>query len=154
MTPDELVRYLRRFPHAVQASVTPEGAPQAALVGVAVTDALELMFDTLGRTRKASNLRAHPRIAFVLGGQEATVQYEGVADEPAGEELLALKEIYFHAFPDRRWRDEMPDLTYFRARPVWIRYTGFRNGRLEIIEWRGADLRPIAANGTCESRLD
>ena len=75
MTSGELFSFLRRHRHAVQASVTPSGAPQAALVGVAVTEALELVFDTPGGTRKAANLRLNPRVAFVLGGDDATVQY-------------------------------------------------------------------------------
>jgi hypothetical protein len=33
------------------------GAPQAAVVGIVVSDALELFFDTLGSTRKMANLR-------------------------------------------------------------------------------------------------
>ncbi|HLK93213.1 MAG TPA: pyridoxamine 5'-phosphate oxidase family protein [Polyangia bacterium] len=140
MTASDLLAFLRGYPHAVQASVTPGGAPQAAVVGVAVTDSLELVFDTLGRTRKASNLRHAPRIAFVVGGDQATVQYEGVADEPSGAELTCLKRIYFERFPERRRRESPADLTYFRTRPSWIRYTGFRGGRLEIVEWSGADL--------------
>ena len=72
MTSGDLVAFLRRYRHAVQASVTPRGAPQAALVGVAVTDALELVFDTPGSTRKAANLRgirfAASRIAKMRPG--------------------------------------------------------------------------------------
>jgi len=132
MTPADLVSFLRVYPHAVQASVTPDGAPQAAVVGVAVTGALELVFDTLGRTRKASNLQLNRRIAFVLGGDDATVQYDGVADEPAGGELRRLKSVYFERFPERRRRASLPDLIYFRARPLWIRYTGFRDGKPQV----------------------
>src|SRR5450631_1038847 len=140
MTPADLVSFFRVSPYAVQACVTPDGAPQAAVVGVAVTDALELVFDTLGRTRKASNLRLNPRIAFVLGGDDATVQYDGLADEPAGGELHRLKNTYLERFPERRRRATLPDLTYFRARPLWIRYAAFRNGNPEIFEWSGLSL--------------
>jgi hypothetical protein len=135
VTSAELFAFLRRYRHAVQASVAPSGAPQAALVGVAVTDALELVFDTPGSTRKAANLRHDPRIAFVLGGDDATVQYDGVADEPSGSELRRLQRVYFEQFPERRGRGAPADLTYFRARPLWIRYTGFRDGGPRIVEW-------------------
>lgn len=66
---------------AVQTSASPTGAPQAALVGFAVTDQFEIVFDTLETTRKAQNLRKNSRIALVIGGwisgDERTVQYEG-----------------------------------------------------------------------------
>jgi hypothetical protein len=40
-------------------------------VGIAVTDRFEVVFDTLGSSRKARNLRANPSIALVLGGLSA-----------------------------------------------------------------------------------
>lgn len=135
MTRTELLTFLRAQPWAVEASVTPDAAPQAAVVGVAVTDALELVFDTLGETRKASNLRQNPRVAFVIGWDHAqTVQYEGVADEPTGDALTALQAVYFARFPDGPARLAWPTLTYFRVRPTWIRYTDFRGAQpVEIV---------------------
>lgn len=135
MTRTELLTFLRAQPWAVEASVAPDASPQAAVVGVAVTDALELVFDTLGETRKAANLRANPRVAFVIGWDHAqTVQYEGVADEPTGDELSALQAIYFARFPDGPARLAWPTLTYFRVRPTWIRYTDFRGEQpVEIV---------------------
>jgi len=53
MTRPELIAFIRRHRLAVVASTAPAGAPQAAVVGMAVTDELELVFDTLGTTRKA-----------------------------------------------------------------------------------------------------
>ena len=72
-------------------------------MGFVVTDKFEIVFDTLATTRKAANLRQNHRCAFVIGGftegDERTVQYEGTADEPAGEELGLLKECTSHGFP-------------------------------------------------------
>ena len=60
-------------------------------MGFVVTDRFELFFDTVETTRKVQNLRRNPKIAFVIGGltggDERTVQYEGLADEPSGAEL-------------------------------------------------------------------
>ena len=127
MTRDELLEFLRSQPWAVEASVTGEGAPQAAVVGVAVTDQLELVFDTLGTSRKAGNLRANPRIAVVLGWDDGrTAQIEGVADEPTGAELQRLKDVYLRRFVDGQERAALPDITYFRIGPRWIRYSDFR----------------------------
>src|SRR6188768_3305431 len=113
MTRAELLSFIRRHRYAVQASVAPSGAPQAAVVGIAVSDELELVFDTLGTSRKAQNLRREPRIALVVGwDEEQTVQLEGQADEPRGEELARLKRVYFDAFPDGPEREQWPDITY------------------------------------------
>src|SRR5215510_5846618 len=105
MTRAELVSFLRRYKLAVQASVAAGGAPQAAVVGFAVSDALEIVFDTTEDTRKYRNLRADPRIALVIGwDDEVTAQIEGIADFPAGAELERIRECYFVAYPDGRER--------------------------------------------------
>ena len=108
MTRAELLRFMRGHPLAAQASVSASGAPQAAVVGIVVTDAFELFFDTLDTSRKARNLRRNPRIAVVIGGTaqgaESTVQYEGIADEPGGAELERLQALYFVQFPEGRER--------------------------------------------------
>ena len=139
MTHAELVQFMRGHRWAVQTSVSRSGAPQAALVGVVVTDDLEVFFDTLEITRKVANLRGNPKIAFVVGGwndgDERTVQYEGVVDEPGGAELEHLKEIYFGRFPDGRQRQSWPGLVYVRARPTWIRYSDFNRAPPEIVEF-------------------
>ena len=71
MTRAELVEFMRRHVYAVEASVAASGAPQAAVVGIVVTDALEIFFDTMDDSRKAANLRRSPRVAFVIGGTHA-----------------------------------------------------------------------------------
>ncbi|MFO0738854.1 MAG: pyridoxamine 5'-phosphate oxidase family protein [Labilithrix sp.] len=122
----ELVEFLRAQKWAVETSVTTAGAPQAAVVGVAVSDELELVFDTLGDTRKAANLRADPRIALVMGWDDGkTAQIEGVADEPQGDELARIKKVYLAKFPDGVEREAWPLITYFRVRPTWIRFSDF-----------------------------
>jgi pyridoxine/pyridoxamine 5'-phosphate oxidase len=127
LTRDELLAFIRRHRYAVQASVAADGAAQAAVVGIAVTGELELVFDTLGNTRKAENLRRDPRIALVVGwDEEQTVQLEGRADEPQPDELARLKQAYFAAFPDGPERESWPNITYFRVRIEWARYSDFR----------------------------
>ena len=89
--PKDLLAFLRQHRVAVEASVSAAAGAQAAVVGIAVTDRFEIVFDTLSSSRKAQNLRRNPKLAFVIGGliegDERTAQYEGVADEPAGDEL-------------------------------------------------------------------
>ena len=144
---------MREHVLAVQSSVSSAGGPQAAVVGFIVSDALEIFFDTDSASRKASNLRRNPAVAFVIGGtapgDERTVQYEGIADEPTGAELAQLKELYFAVFPDGRQREAWPGITYIRARPTWIRYVDFDNDPPEIVEFDQAQLdRPHRRNWT------
>jgi hypothetical protein len=125
----ELVSFLRAHKWAIEATVSPEESPQAAIIGVAVSDGLELVFDTLSSSRKAVNLRQNPRIALVIGGwgdtDPRTLQYEGVADFPEGAELEHLKSVYFAAFSDGPTRLAWPGITYVRVRPRWIRFSDF-----------------------------
>lgn len=150
MTTAELLAFMRAHRLAVQASVSAEGAPQAAVVGIAVTDGLEVFFDTTDQTRKLHNLRHDPRIAFVIGDTtaepERTVQYEGIADEPAGAELERLQRVYFEVFPDGPERLGWPGIAYVRARPVWIRYSDFTQEPPQIVEFGAADLGAGAAD--------
>lgn len=121
--------------------MTAQGAPQAAVVGYAVSDRLELIFDTLGSTRKAQNLRRDPRIALVIWAGEQTLQLEGLADEPAGDELRRLKQVYLAAFPDGVERERWPGISYVRVRPSWARFSDFAPGGA-IIEFDLAPLGP------------
>ena len=144
MNPQKLLDFMRVHRLAVQASVSAAGVPQAAMVGFAVTDQFEIVFDTLQTTRKAQNLRQNPHVAFVIGGwvpdDERTVQYEGEADEPSGAELDRLKQVYYAAYPDGPGRRSWPGLIYVRVRPTWVRYSDYNKDPPEIVEFRGKDL--------------
>ena len=144
MTRAELLAFMRGHSLVVQASVSAADAPQAAVVGAVVTDAFEIVFDTLAATRKAQNLRRNPKVAFVIGGltdgDERTAQYEGIADQPTSHELERLKQLYFERFPDGRERQTWPGLIYMRARPTWIRYSDYNRNPPVIVEFTDADL--------------
>jgi pyridoxine/pyridoxamine 5'-phosphate oxidase len=129
MNRETLHTFLRSHRWAIEATSSLIGEPQAAIIGVAVTQELELVFDTLASSRKAANLRANPRIAFVIGGwndaDPRTVQYQGTADFPVGVELERLKQIYFTAFPAGPTRFSWSGITYVRVKPQWVRYSDF-----------------------------
>jgi hypothetical protein len=142
-----LLEFLRSRRYAVQSSLPSSGAPQSAVVGIAVSDDFEIVFDTLATSRKGRNLRRGGAIAFVMGSlegdDERTVQYEGRADEPTGSERARLTELYFGVFPDGRERQQWPGLAYFRATPTWVRYSDYNVDPPEILEWDGAALREL-----------
>jgi general stress protein 26 len=141
VTRAELLAFLRGHRLCVEASVSSTGAPQAAVVGFAASDDLEIVFDTIGTTRKMLNLRRNGHIALVVGwDNEQTMQIEGVADEPTGADLDRLKKVYFAAWPDGVERQAWRDITYVRVRPTWARYSDFRPGG-RTVELGEAELR-------------
>jgi general stress protein 26 len=135
----DILEFVRGHTLGVQTSVSPSGTPQAAVVGFIVTDNFELFFDTVESTRKVANLRRNSAVAFVIGGvldgDERTVQYEGIADEPTGLELEQLKAQYFHRFPDGPDRQSWPGILYMRVRPRWLRFSNFNTTPADIVEF-------------------
>jgi general stress protein 26 len=147
MRRDELLEFMRSHRYAVQASVSAEGRPQAAVVGIAVSDALEIVFDTVDSSRKAANLRANASIAFVIGGthdgDERTLQLEGSVDVPTGADRDRIRELYFSRFPDGRDRLAWPGLIHVRVKPSWMRYSDFNRNPPQIVELDTAALADL-----------
>jgi pyridoxine/pyridoxamine 5'-phosphate oxidase len=125
MTQAEVFEFIRRHRYAVLSSISPDGAPQSAVVGIAVSPDLEIVFDTVTTSRKYANLIANSRVALALWTGEKTIQYEGIAEEPTGAELDRYREIYFEPFPDGRDRLRWNGITHFVIRPGWIRYSDY-----------------------------
>ena len=144
MQPEHLLRFIREHRLAVEASVAVSSAAQAAVVGFAISDDFEIIFDTLDSTRKVANIRRNPRVAFAIGGltpgDERTAQYEGVADEPTGADLDRLTEIYYRVYPDGRARRSWAGLIYIRVRPIWIRYSDYNVDTPHIVEFTADQL--------------
>ena len=112
---------------AVVSTVSDKCKPEAAVAGIAVTENLEIIFDTVDTTRKYGNMLHCPDVALVIGWDgEKTVQYEGVARLVEGKDAEQYKEIYYGVYPDGRERAETwPGLVYFVVQPRWIRYSDF-----------------------------
>ena len=118
--------FMTGYRYGVVSSIAANRVPQSALVGIAVTPELEIVFDTLNSTRKYKNLIKRPSCSFVVGwGGEKTVQYEGTAAEPKGAELERCQEVYFSVWPDGLARMSWPGITYFVVRPKWVRYSDY-----------------------------
>jgi hypothetical protein len=121
----DLFRFIDRQRLAVLATVSPSQTPESALVGYAITQDLEIIFDTLNTTRKYANLMANPHISFVFSEGEITIQYEGIAEVPHGEKLTYAQAAYFQKWPDGPDRQNWPGMTYFLVTPKWIRYSDY-----------------------------
>lgn len=141
MDPAAIYSLMRQYRYGVISSLSADGTPQSALVGIAITHQLEVIFDTLRTIRKYANLTRSSRCSFVIGwGGEQTVQLEGKALEPEGPALETLRETYFETWPDGRERSHWPHLTYFLVKPTWIRYSDYDKDPPEIAEWTESDL--------------
>jgi pyridoxine/pyridoxamine 5'-phosphate oxidase len=126
MTRDYLREFIARHRYGVLSSISPDGKPQSALVGIAVSPELEIFFDTVDTSRKVANLRRNPHASFVIGWEnEQTLQLDGLADEPQGAELARLKSVYFAAWPDGPQRESWKGITYYRVRLRWLRFSSY-----------------------------
>lgn len=129
MRPADLKTFVDTHRWAVEASCAADGRPQAAIIGIAMTDRLEVVFDTLSTSRKAANLRDNPSLAMVVGGWDdddpRTLQIEGDVDFPVGDDLQRLTRVYYSVFPDGPSRLEWPELVYVRLTPRWARFSDY-----------------------------
>lgn len=126
ITKDRLFAFIKGHKLAVLSTISPKGTPQSALVGIAVTPELEIVFDTVKSSRKYGNLAANPAASFVVGcTSEETLQFEGVATELMGEELARCQAAYFAAYPDGPGRLSWPGICYFVVKPTWIRFSDY-----------------------------
>jgi pyridoxine/pyridoxamine 5'-phosphate oxidase len=126
MDKSALYAVMKRSRYGVVSSIAANGSSQSALVGIAVTPELEIVFDTLKTTRKYANLVARPSCSFVLWWSgEQTVQVEGIAFEPHAEALQGYREAYFAAWPDGRARVAWPGLVHLVVQPRWIRSSDY-----------------------------
>jgi general stress protein 26 len=113
---------------AVVSTIGKDGKPESALVGIAVSTSLEIIFDTLKTSRKYHNILANKHVAVVIGwDNETTVQYEGKAEVLGNDNASDnYRQIYYAAWPDGRERAETwPGLVHIRITPKWARYSNF-----------------------------
>jgi hypothetical protein len=127
---EQLYAFMQARRHAVIATASPGGTPEAALIEIAVTPELEVIFETTTATRKIANLRANPRVSLVIGWQDdRTLQYDGLVDEPSGNSLERIRAHYISTFPQKASHQSWPGNLYFRVRPVWTRLSDYNSPR-------------------------
>ena len=67
MTSADLYEFMAQHRLGVLATIADSGQPQAALMGIAVTRDIEIVFDTIKSSRKFPNLTTRPQCSFVVG---------------------------------------------------------------------------------------
>ena len=123
-----LYQFIKQHLLGIVTTVNVVNKPEAALVGIAVTENLEIIFDTIKASRKYQNILQNPEVALVIGwDNETTVQYEGKATILGDDdEALRLKEIYFEVYPDGLDRVKtMEGLVHIKITPEWLRYSNY-----------------------------
>jgi len=124
---DELADFLRGQRLAVLATAGIDGRPEAALVNIAATPDLDIIFETTSATRKFANLKRNPRVSLVTGWEhEKTLQLDGAVEELEASAYEKLVPLFFAAFPDKRSHEYWPGNAYFRVRPFWFRLSDYR----------------------------
>jgi pyridoxine/pyridoxamine 5'-phosphate oxidase len=137
MTLEQVFDIAKRKRLLVVSTVDESGAPESALMGFALTEANEIVFDTFGSSRKAVNLAGNPQAALVIGWDEqVSLQIEGLARWPIGDDLASTKLAYFSKWPDGRAREAWSDIAYVVVRPTWIRYSNYAADPPEVQEFR------------------
>jgi general stress protein 26 len=126
MTKDFVYNFINGYNLGVISTISPNLKPEAALIGIAVSTDMEIVFDTVKTSRKYHNILKNPFVAVVIGwNNEITVQLEGKATVLTGTDEY-LKEIYFDVYPDGRERAKSwPDIVHLKITPAWIRYSDF-----------------------------
>jgi pyridoxine/pyridoxamine 5'-phosphate oxidase len=136
VTLEEIFDIARRKRFLVVSTVNESGAPEAALMGFALTEAKEIVFDTLSTSRKAVNLTRNAKAALVVGWDDSvSLQIEGPARRPVGDDLASAKAAYFREWPDGRARESWPNIDYVVVKPKWIRYSNFAAAPPDVQEF-------------------
>jgi general stress protein 26 len=149
VTKADIYQFMSKQKLGVLGTLSSRGSPQSALVGIAVTPELEIIFDTVKSSRKFQNLMSNPVCSFVVGWTgELTVQHEGEAHQPEGAALAHYQEVYFARWPECRSHLSWPGITYFVVRPKWIRYSDFDQNPPFIEEFTLVNTAPLAASNS------
>lgn len=98
--------------------------PEAACIAFAEKENLDLVFGTSIKSRKYKNLQTNQNVSFVIGWTDefGTVQYEGVATELSGDEVLEHGNLMADKNENARAFLTREDQRYFLVKPTWIRF--------------------------------
>jgi hypothetical protein len=130
-----LFDFISRHGLAVMATCAPGQRPECALVAYAARGG-DLVVVTSADSRKYANLRQNPRVALVIGLEgPSTLQYEGEATEPAGEEARALGALVLARHPTTAVFLSA-DARTIVVRPGWMRLTEYTRVPPGVVEVR------------------
>lgn len=111
------------------------GNPQSALVAFTQTPDLHLIFGTADITRKFKNLLKNQAVSFVIGWEQTTVQYEGVAHILEGAEAKTGRDMIVAKNPLSKKFAFHDNQKFIKVTPTWIRFSDLRDpeGNFEVL---------------------
>jgi uncharacterized pyridoxamine 5'-phosphate oxidase family protein len=116
----DFVEFVRAAGMGVVATASPSGKPEAALVGIAVSDCGELIFDAPAGARKLTNIERNDRVAAVIGWNDGvSVQVEGTARVVNNDERRRYERLYASQFPGSRVTHTSFEVAV--VTPDWVR---------------------------------
>jgi len=111
--------------------------PRARLVYFSSDDSFNIYFLTFANTRKAEDLKAHPKAAFTVADEETprTLQIEGdaadITNSPVDDAIietlfdrLQMNAKYYAPIA----RFDRSDVRFYRLTPTWVRFGNFTDG--------------------------
>jgi hypothetical protein len=120
-----ILAFPRQHDLAALATVDAERAvPECAIVGIAPTEHIELVFGTALTNRTFRNVPMNPPVALMIGWSSVTgpMQDEGVAEEISASSLDRYVPHLLASNPDHARFADQPGQRFFLVRPVWIRF--------------------------------
>lgn len=126
MSLTDVKQFLDEHDTCVLATVSADGRPQSATVGFSFSKDYSILVGTNKNTRKFKNLQQNPNVAVTVGvvGPK-TVQYEGIAEELAEDELGARLDEHFNKVPASKKFLGDEGQRYFLITPTWLRFTDY-----------------------------
>ena len=132
-----LHNFIKEHKLAVIATVTGSALPEAAVIGIAVNENLEIICSSFSTSRKYQNLLKNPRVAMVIGWEKGrTVQYEGIATELSEDEAEEHLETSLEKTPAVGKYVQREYKVVYKITPKWIRYTN-----LSVDPWDKVELK-------------
>lgn len=119
---DEALALLSKEELCVISTVSLENKSESAVVAFSENKKFEIVIGTSKRSRKFKNIQSNPYVSLVFGPRDKkAVQYEGVARELHGQELIVRKKLHFQKQPGSAKYDSDPTQTYILIEPKWMR---------------------------------
>lgn len=122
----------------VLSTLSPSDEPRARLVYYSSDDRFNIYFLTFANTRKADDLRAHPKAAFTVFDESRprTLQIEGDAADITNSPVddAVIETLFDHLQMNAKYyapiaRFDRSDVRFYRLAPTWVRYGDFTEGR-------------------------
>lgn len=135
---DEALSFLVNHDTGVLATISDAGEPRARLVYYTCDDAFNIYFITLKNTRKAADITANGKAAFVVSETEIphTIQLEGtvadLSDSATLDPLLVdfMRRLMSHnTFGIPITHFDTSEFIFCKLTPTWVRWGDFTFGQ-------------------------